>query len=153
MKKYLLILCVALMPMVALTSCSDDDDDPTLAETVAGTYDVKLAMAGAEATDGQIIITRKTDTTADLELKDFSIAGISLGSVKLTNPVDLKGTIAAVAIDHSETIKVTIAEGAPEMDVPLNLKGTITNGKTLALTVTATVVGAQIPVTVTGTKK
>ncbi|MDL2230667.1 hypothetical protein LJB87_02620 [Alistipes sp. OttesenSCG-928-L06] len=44
MKKILLLLALAL-PVFPLASCSDDDDDPTLAESVTGIYDVTASIA------------------------------------------------------------------------------------------------------------
>ena len=158
MKKYFLILCVALMPLVAFTSCSDDDDDESLAAAVAGTYNVTIGgvptSATAAAETPQLILSKNTDTSIDFKLAGFGVSGIVI-------PVDLKGvpvtgTRANVAIDHTTTLKdVELPElMGGKQDIPAKLQGSIKDMKTLDLKITVTVAGlGDIPVTITGTKK
>lgn len=93
MKKSLLYLFMFICSVGLFTSCSDDDDndvkypiDTDLAGIYKGSLDISLA--GTTIGSGipkNITISKASDKSVNMELKDFSFMGMDLGTITLTN--------------------------------------------------------------------
>lgn len=145
MKKFFIMLCVALIPALTIVSCSSDDDDapvPALAPTIEGTYPVDIYFGiGTDPDmstpyDGTVTINATADNVASLSLAGFSIDGgsteipIALGGIQTSGTenavqVSYEGPVQSEALETIGIIKTVLA-------------GTVTGGKinfTLPVTV------------------
>lgn len=80
--KYFTMLMMVLSIGMTVTSCGDDDDEPTppdpqsLADRVKGTYSGKLTSGSNVLEDAYIVkITKQTDNTVTVEAKFFGDDG------------------------------------------------------------------------------
>jgi len=152
MKKYFVILCMALMPWFTFISCSDDDDpepEENLAEQVKGEYllDVKVRQIIEEQpTDwytlpGEVKMTvapfenSKTTVTLDLAQVDYTGAIYDFQPFKIA----LQDDGAGVKFEQEVTFKVDRKDEVAVYDAVLTLKGTIKEGQILDLDVTGTI--------------
>ena len=151
MKKYLKFpLYVALSAMVGMnvTACSDDDPADA-ASQVAGAYtgDLEVFMGGQPLTTAEktITLTKKTATTVDIVINNFTLTIAGLGSVDLGNV-----TIPSCALTESGngynvagTITLTDVEvpvqGASQplvVDCTVTLNGATADGITFNMPLT-----------------
>ncbi|MCK9180714.1 MAG: calycin-like domain-containing protein, partial [Bacteroides sp.] len=88
MKKNWLLLVLTLFSLsMGLSSCSDDDDNQKVVESIYGTYlgeILEVELNGSPLLDGKSIpekihLTQGANGKAHFELKDFSFEGIALG--------------------------------------------------------------------------
>ena len=153
MKKYFVILCLALMPLGTFISCSDDDDDPkpeeNLAEQVKGEYilDVKVRQIIEEQpTDwytlpGEVkmIVTpfenSKTKVTLDLAQVDYTGTIYDFQAFEIV----LQDDGAGVKIEQDVTFKVDRKDEVAVYDAALTIKGTIKEGQILDLDISGTI--------------
>lgn len=128
MKKFFVMLTVALAATALFVSCDDDDDKKdNLGKAVAGSYDVncdvKIGEAPSAAYDAKIVFTRINDTNAKVNLNDLTIDQVGAVTVEVAS-IKLGGKPAGVTIDYTGNLSVSIAGGNP-VELPGTIKGTI----------------------------
>ena len=148
MKKYFLMLCVALMPMIALTSCSDDDDDDkpgtNLAEKVKGTHTLsaKVTVEGQpeQTVNGISLAIASVDESyvkVSFDAADIDINGV-IYDFKAFD-VTLGGTEEEIKIDQKDIeIDVERKDDPGNFEGKVSLSGTIANGTEFNLTMAGT---------------
>jgi len=180
MKKYVVMLSVALLPLFALTSCNDDDDDKepevTLADNVEGIYSIQLMITPKDAplslsNEGgeepkpittQVVLTEKSATTVDIDFASFENEGLLLNAKKLEN-VTLTGELGAVGVSYTGTVDIDVdaplEPGDPETpgenpfdDAPITLSAAVKESSTLEMTIVVKIGEMEYNVAVTGNK-
>jgi len=150
MKKYFVILCMALMPTLAFTSCDDDDDDPPrdpdLALNVQGDYALTGEITIQEEKVPLSAVVLKVTKAGESKTKvKFDLSEISVGDVVYdvqAFDVDLGGAENNVNFDQKDVaVKVTPKGETPlsDLDAKLTFTGTIKDGKTLEIKTSGTV--------------
>lgn len=137
MKAMFLMLCAVFA--FTFTACSDDDDPVDDAATqVAGSYsgNLEVFMGGQSLTTAQktISLTRKSATTVDLTINNFTLEITGLGSVNLGNVTIQNCTLTENGNGYAIGGTITL-EG---VDVP------ITEQMTLSANCTVTLNGATV---------
>ena len=134
MKKNWLLLVLTLFSLsMGLSSCSDDDDNQKVVESIYGTYlgeILEVELNGLPLLDGKSIpekihLTQGANGKAHFELKDFSFEGIALGDIKL-NEVDLWNAGARHEFHGKEKINLVVGECDTELTGSIDKKGNIT---------------------------
>lgn len=171
MKTMLLMLCA--MFAFTFTACSDDDDPADAATQVAGSYsgNLEVFMGGESLTTAQktISLTRKTATTVDLVINNFTldipnIGSVDLGKVTIDCSLTESGNgymVAGTILLPNVTVPVENSEEPLVVDCTVTLNGATVNGTTFNMPLTigvmygevdfGTLVGG-ITATFTGTK-
>lgn len=166
MKKNLWFVVALICSVCTFTACGDDEEEvkTSVADEIAGVYDGTLdvfivseqgdlPVATNMAKD--VTITKKDDTTIDMELKDLSIAlapggtPITIGDIKMEN-CPVTGTAADCRFANTADIAV------PMVGIcNVALTATIVNGKLdMPIVVVATEMGGlNVKVNYKGTKK
>ena len=158
MKKFFVILSMAILPMVALTSCNNDgDDDINYGAIVASDYTVDITVKVGEAPavtleDKSIKITRVSDKTAKVKVTGIEwVMDPDQPAVPVTLDeftVNLSGTESNVAIAFDSKVNANVGGTAmPDLGLKVNA-GKVTGKKTLSLPLTLTV-SADIVVEIT----
>lgn len=161
MKKIFVILSMALMPLVALTACGDDDDPPAttdLAAEVAGNYPSAAITASApglgdllpDGSTATVVITRQSADKVSLKLNGFAIMGDP-------TPIDIAGVSVA---GTEENVAISLANGTVDVlstsgafafeDVPVTIANSSVKNGALDLTVNLMIdlTGGGLPITV-----
>lgn len=141
-KLWLLFLAVGL---VVVTACSDDKNDKSMAEKVAGTYVGTISVTqedgtavGAPLKDQKIYIVATGEYIVTLELKDFKFGQVPVGDLKVTgvvvteegkvigtaNQVPIMGGIIKADLKVSGTLKDDKADLLIVVNAPLSEGGT-----------------------------
>lgn len=131
MKKNLFYYLFAVVCSVCVfTACSDDDElSFPIDEEIAGTYKGTLDITLDEIPVGQdlpknIIISKASNTSINLELKDFTFQGMNLGTILIADCA-LTQNGSAYAFTGSQDLNLT---GIGDCQVTVD-NSTITNGK------------------------
>ena len=151
MKKSLWFIGIALL-ILGFAACSDDKDDKSLAEELAGTYTGTIDVYSVTPEGGQgeqigdqlanqkIYMTATGKDALRLELKNFMFSGITITSIKVDTKVstDGKNTITGQA----DNIQVM-----PGITASADVNGTIVDEKAnLQIHVTAPLVPNSDPI-------
>ncbi|MDD2594961.1 MAG: calycin-like domain-containing protein [Bacteroidales bacterium] len=142
MLRKLLIPCLAILSIVAV-SCTKDDN---LAKEVAGTYNCTASFTGI-STPAVITVSEITKTTVKVDLTDFVFGEIPVNISVSDIVLSKSGT--KTLLSYSGT--VTYSMGGQAMPATANISGSIENDK-LNCTINVVTQAITLPVTITGTK-
>lgn len=127
---------------LGFTACSDDDDDDVVdyAAQIAGTYNGDLTVdlgLGEDPTtlpEQDIKLNRNGENKAELVLDNFSLLGMNVGTIKVSDidVVEKDGTITL----KDKSVKVSLVEGTIKADVAVSSSNV--KGKTLRLNIDVT---------------
>lgn len=143
MKKFLLMLFVAVVPMTLATSCSDDDDDDDddrlLAQEVAGSYYGSYAVTelGGDKMGMALELKRTGNNEITISFGDISFGGMATASIPDVTGIELTGTESNVSIvESTKDIEVSLnIKGLGALDLPasLTITGSVSDGENLTL--------------------
>lgn len=155
MKKNLFYYLFAVICSVTLfASCSDDDDpsypiDEEIAGTYKGTLDITLSgLVVGKDLPKNITISKASNSSINLELKDFDFQGANLGTILISNcALSQNGT--TYSFTGSQTLNLT---GIGECDVTVE-PSTIINGEAIVnLKIFAKQLGDNVTVVYKGSR-
>lgn len=158
-KKKLLYLFMLLLSFGVFTGCNDDEKGSNgeelvgeIAGTYLGTLNVSLDGFPFDPIEQQIYISQDDNTTAKLEIKDFTIfiagAPIEVGDIIIPN-VKLEGNTSSVTLQETKAVINHPALG----ELKVTASGNVVSGKAdLKIVVYATTLGQNIDVTFKGDK-
>lgn len=145
MKKFFKMLFIALPMLAVMSSCSDDKDEVSLANSIKGTYPVGVAIAVAPATPTNVLITATGEETVTFMIEKFTVGAADVKIV--AENIKLTGKKGDVALAYSGVVTTT-PEIIPGATITMTLGGTA-KAKVLDLALVVTVPGVgEIPVTV-----
>lgn len=155
MKKFLLMMLVAALPLASFISCSDDDDpqpEPVnLGATVAGDYGstYNITKDGKAVTSyGTVTATRKDNDKADLTIKGIVIGEAEPMNITLTNAA-LSGTVEDVKIAYEGDFNMPAPAAGEAAANKIKVTGNVKAGK---LKINITVEGLGITGSADGDK-
>lgn len=119
MRKAFMYLAMAAAATVLFVSCddkkNDENTDPTIAEAVAGSYDVTCEIGMVpdggmtiDPADATLKVTKVTDNTVKFEIADFKMGDTTI-PIEVTS-VELSGTNAKATVDYEGKIKYSAME-------------------------------------------
>lgn len=83
-KNYFYLLFMAICTVCMFTACSSDDDDDTnksiVLNDIVGTYKGTLQVMGTPVEE-QLVIEKVDDSKVRVVLKDFTFAGLPIGTI------------------------------------------------------------------------
>lgn len=131
MKKSILYYLFAVVCTVCLfTACSDDDDDDAkkalTVDNIVGTYTGTLEVMGQNIPNVPITVSKIDAGKVKVELNNFALAGITVGSVsaECTAVLDSEGD----ELDLHGTTTVTVAD-LGGISLPITVEGDATATK------------------------
>lgn len=153
-KTFFYYLFAVLCTVTFMTSCSDDDDPSyPIDEEIAGTYKgaLDITLEGTPIASGlpkNITITKASNSTVNMELKDFAFMGMNLGTITLKDcAVSQEGT------SYSFTSEQTLTLSSEIGSCLIKVNGTITGTKaTINLDIEVTKLNQKVKVVYTGTR-
>jgi len=143
MKKYFLILCMAILPMAILTSCDDDDEDPPkpiLADSAVGNYKADLVVTKTNPEEGEptddipldgfaFELKKISDAKVKMVVNEFTFDQLTIDFSDIELP--LTGEENTLNIDIKDVVfEATFGENT-DPNAKLSLKATIKNKKTI----------------------
>ncbi|TRX41224.1 hypothetical protein FNW54_07625 [Bacteroides sp. HF-5092] len=169
MKRITFFLFAMLISSMSLfTACSDDDDDATSSEMVAGTYNGTLvvSLGGTEVANEpkSLSLVKNGDDAIDVVINDFklnvSLGGavipVSLGNLKVEKCTltQKDGKYTFNGSKDLKDIEVPLGDGDPTpVDCTVNIVNATVEGNNLNLPIVVGVMGTlTVNVQYTGTK-
>lgn len=154
MIKKALLLCVGLLACT-LISCDKNNDSPSAADRITGTYTCSFNVMGMSNTS-TVKIAKETDTQVTVSLPSFTlgtdIVSISLAGVKLTEQNN------TVALSFNGVASYTF-NGQTMQASNINLTGTVGTPTTASksefnavVNITLAAGASPLPVTITGSR-
>lgn len=153
-KTFFYYLFAVLCTVTFMTSCSDDDDPSyPIDEEIAGTYKgaLDITLEGTPIASGlpkNITITKASNSTVNMELKDFSFMGMNLGTITLKDcAVSQEGTSYSFTSEQTLTLSSEIGSCLAKVN------GTITGTKAVInLDIDVTKLDQKVKVVYNGTR-
>ncbi len=136
LKKSFYCLFAVVCTLCLFTACSDDDDDTVVVpeqtaltvNDIAGSYTGDLTILG-EVETATVNVTKGSDTTATILLKDFSYSGLSIGDISVDCTATTNTAGDELTLNGSTEVSISILG-----TMAVNVSGTA-DGKTLAITI------------------
>lgn len=139
---------------LGFTACSDDDDDDVVdyAAQIAGTYngdltvDLGLGEDPTTLSEQDIKLNRNGENKAELVLDNFSLQGMNVGTIKVSD-IDVTEKDGTITL-KDKSVKVSLVGGTIKADVAVSSSNVKVKTLTLNIDVTnieVTNVASEIP--------
>ncbi|WP_163306225.1 calycin-like domain-containing protein [Dysgonomonas sp. 521] len=159
-KKLIYLLMLVFTLGLSFTACSDDDDDESVAQQIAGTYSGELNITGltSEPISNNIVLSKVNDNTVKMSVASLDIpnigtvTGIDVKSVSIT-----KSGNTYTLTSKNEDIEVDVALLGGKKTAKVKVDGTVSSNGAMSLSIVVTEIqdltGMTLPITFAGTKK